>query len=239
LSHSDIQNYSNYSASGFGLSGGVTISGGDAPQEIGGMKLQQVGENHKDGSSKVEYGGVAGVGTQGNWGITKGLATALLGQVNDKGSESSVTSSAINTKNIVIRDNEAQLALTGKSAAETAQAIQKTNLHQALKKQDVETIRSDLESDLNTATEFVNNTNKIGDEIYYRIEKNEQNIYLKHKKASDCDNISCIKTSEIDVDRLSVPQTKEEAEQLARLYVHGIMNQSDEDRTIGAIQYGG
>ncbi|MFU2055624.1 hypothetical protein ACLRAA_12015, partial [Gallibacterium anatis] len=77
---------------------------------------------------------------------TKGLATALLGQVNDKGSESSVTSSAINTKNIVIRDNEAQLALTGKSAAETAQAIQKTNLHQALKKQDVETIRSDLES---------------------------------------------------------------------------------------------
>ena len=203
------------------------------------MKLQQVGENHKDGSSKVEYGGVAGVGTQGNWGIAKGLATALLGQVNDKGSESSITNSAINTKNIVIRDNEAQLALTGKSAAETAQAIQKTNLHQALKKQDVETIRSDLESDLNTATEFVNNTNKIGDEIYYRIEKNEQNIYLKHKKASDCDNISCIKTSEIDADRLSVPQTKEEAEQLARLYVHGIMNQSDEDRTIGAIQYGG
>ncbi|MFU2133963.1 hemagglutinin repeat-containing protein [Gallibacterium anatis] len=239
LSHSDIQNYSNYSASGFSLSGGVTISGGDAPQEIGGMKLQQVGENHKDGSSKVEYGGVAGVGTQGNWGIAKGLATALLGQVNDKGSESSVTNSAINTKNIVIRDNEAQLALTGKSAAETAQAIQKDNFHQALKKQDVETIRSDLESDLNTATEFVNNTNKIGDEIYYRIEKNEQNIYLKHKKASDCDNISCIKTSEIDVDRLSVPQTKEEAEQLARLYVHGIMNQSDEDRTIGAIQYGG
>ncbi|MEH8036266.1 hemagglutinin repeat-containing protein [Gallibacterium anatis] len=239
LSHSDIQNYSNYSASGFSLSGGVTISGGDAPQEIGGMKLQQVGENHKDGSSKVEYGGVAGVGTQGNWGIAKGLATALLGQVNDKGSESSITNSAINTKNIVIRDNEAQLALTGKSAAETAQAIQKTNLHQALKKQDVETIRSDLESDLNTATEFVNNTNKIGDEIYYRIEKNEQNIYLKHKKASDCDNISCIKTSEIDVDRLSIPQTKEEAEQLARLYVHGIMNQSDEDRTIGAIQYGG
>ncbi|WIM84873.1 hemagglutinin repeat-containing protein [Gallibacterium anatis] len=239
LSHSDIQNYSNYSASGFSLSGGVTISGGDAPQEIGGMKLQQVGENHKDGSSKVEYGGVAGVGTQGNWGIAKGLATALLGQVNDKGSESSVTNSAINTKNIVIRDNEAQLALTGKSAAETAQAIQKDNFHQALKKQDVETIRSDLESDLNTATEFVNNTNKIGDEIYYRIEKNEQNIYLKHKKASDCDNISCIKTSEIDVDRLSVPKTKEEAEQLARLYVHGIMNQSDEDRTIGAIQYGG
>ena len=65
------------------------------------------------------------MGTQGNWGIAKGLATALLGQVNDKGSESSVTNSAINTKNIVIRDNEAQLALTGKSAAETAQAIQK------------------------------------------------------------------------------------------------------------------
>ncbi|WIM80129.1 hemagglutinin repeat-containing protein [Gallibacterium anatis] len=239
LSYSNIINYSNHSASGFGLSGGVTVSGGDAPKEIGGMKLQQIGQNHQDGSAKVEYSGVAGVGSQGNWGITKGIATGLLGQVKDKGSETGITTSSINTTNITIRNRDTQQKLTGKTVEESLQGLTKINLHQGVEKADVETIRSDLESDLNTATEFVNNTNKIGDEIYYRIEKNEQNIYLKHKKASDCDNISCIKTSEIDVDRLSVPKTKEEAEQLARLYVHGIMNQSDEDRTIGAIQYGG
>ncbi|MEH8027994.1 hypothetical protein P9074_04790 [Gallibacterium anatis] len=239
LSYSNIINYSNHSASGFGLSGGVTVSGGDAPKEIGGMKLQQIGQNHQDGSAKVEYSGVAGVGSQGNWGITKGIATGLLGQVKDKGSETGITTSSINTTNITIRNRDTQQKLTGKTVEESLQGLTKINLHQGVEKADVETIRSDLERDLNTATEFIHNTNKIGDEIYYRIEKNEQNIYLKHKKVSDCDNISCIKTSEIDVDRLSVPKTKEEAEQLARLYVHGIMNQSDEDRTIGAIQYGG
>ncbi|MFZ7236240.1 hemagglutinin repeat-containing protein [Avibacterium gallinarum] len=239
LSYSDIINYSNHSASGFGLSGGVTVSGGDAPKEIGGMKLRQIGENHQDGSAKVEYSGVAGVGSQGNWGITKGIATGLLGQVKDKGSETGITTSSINTTNITIRNRDAQQKLTGKTVEESLQELPRINLHQGVEKADIETIRSNLERDLNTATEFVNNFNNQGDEIYYQIEKNEQNIYLKHKKDENCQSIECIKVSEINVNQLTVPKTKEEAELLARLYVHGIMNESDEDRTIGAIQYGG
>ncbi|MEE6113274.1 hemagglutinin repeat-containing protein [Avibacterium paragallinarum] len=239
LSYSDIINYSNHSASGFGLSGGITVSGGDAPKEIGGMKLQQIGQNHQDGSAKVEYSGVAGLGSQGNWGITKGIATGLLGQVKDKGSESGITTSSINTANITIRDHEAQQKISGKTVKESLQGLSKINLHQGVEKADIETIRADLERDLNTATEFVNNFNNQGDEIYYQIEKNEQNIYLKHKKDENCQSIECIKVSEINVNQLTVPKTKEEAELLARLYVHGIMNESDEDRTIGAIQYGG
>ncbi|WP_455550471.1 two-partner secretion domain-containing protein [Avibacterium paragallinarum] len=239
LSYSNIINYSNHSASGFGLSGGVTVSGGDAPKEIGGMKLRQIGENHQDGSAKVEYSGVAGVGSQGNWGITKGIATGLLGQVKDKGSETGITTSSINTANITIRNRDAQQKLTGKTVEESLQELPRINLHQGVEKADIETIRSNLERDLNTATEFVNNFNDQGDEIYYQIEKNEQNIYLKHKKDENCQSIECIKVSEINVNQLTVPKTKEEAELLARLYVHGIMNESDEDRTIGAIQYGG
>ena len=239
LSSSDIQNYSNYSAKGFGLSGGVTVSGGNAPKEIGGMKLQQIGQNAQDGSAKVEYSGVAGIGSQGNWGITKGISTALLGQVSDKSSENGVTTSAINTDNITIRNASMQKKLTGKSVEETLHDLPKINLHQHVEKADIETIRSDLERDLHTATEFVDNTNGVGDEIYYRIEKNEQNIYLKHKKEKDCQNIECIKVSEVNVNQLTVPKTKEEAELLARIYVHGIMNTSDQDRTPGAIQYGG
>ncbi|VTR49878.1 heme utilization or adhesion protein [Actinobacillus pleuropneumoniae] len=78
MSHQDIQNQSSYSAKGFGLNGGFSVGGGDTSQEVEGMKLQQIGQNHTDGSSKVEFGGVAGVGSQGNWGITKGLATAFF-----------------------------------------------------------------------------------------------------------------------------------------------------------------
>ncbi|MDH3000046.1 hypothetical protein A1D23_00510 [Chelonobacter oris] len=239
LTHSDIQNYSNYSAKGFGLSGGVTVSGGDAPKEMDGMSLQHIGQNAQDGSSKVEYSGVAGVGSQGNWGITKGITTALLGQVKDKGSESGITTSLINTANLTIRNRDAQQKLIGKTAEESLKNLPKINLHQRVEKVDVETIRSGLERDLNTATEFVNNTNEVGDEIYYRIEKNEQNIYLKHKKDENCQSIECIKISELNVDQLTVPTNKEEAELLSRSYVHGIMNTSDQDRTTGAIQYGG
>ncbi|MFZ7256772.1 hemagglutinin repeat-containing protein [Avibacterium avium] len=239
LTYADIQNHSNYSASGFGLSGGVTVSGGDAPKEVGGMKLRQIGQNAQDGSAKVEYDGIAGIGSQGNWGITKGITTALLGQVKDKGSESGITTSSINTANITIRDHEAQQKISRKTVEESLQGLSKINLHQGVEKADVETIRSDLERDLNTATEFVKNINDVGDEIHYRIEKNEQNIYLKHKKEENCQNIECINISEVNVNQLTVPKTKEEAELLARLYVHGIMNMSDEDRTIGAIQYGG
>lgn len=78
------------------------------------MKLQQIGQNHQDGSAKVELDGVSGVGSQGNWGVAKGLATVFLGQVSDKGNESGITTSSINTANIQIRDTEAEQVLTGK-----------------------------------------------------------------------------------------------------------------------------
>lgn len=65
LTHQDIQNQSSYSAKGFGLDGGFSVGGGKSPQKIGDMELQQIGNNHKDGSSKVELNGIAGVASQG------------------------------------------------------------------------------------------------------------------------------------------------------------------------------
>ncbi|PJG84588.1 hemagglutinin repeat-containing protein, partial [Conservatibacter flavescens] len=239
LSHEDVGNHSSHSANGFGLSGGVTVSGGEAPQELGGVKLLEVGQNHQDGGAKVELGGVAGVGSQGNWGVAKGLATALLGQVSDKGSDNSVTTSSINTHNIHIRDEQAQLELTGKTAEETAQAISQPNSHRTLAQADVEKIKSDLEQNLAISNEFVNKVSEIGDEIHYRIEKNEQNIFVKEKREAGCQSIECIQEHALDVNKLDVPRTKEEAEKLARMYAHGILNKDDKSRTIGAIQYGG
>ena len=239
ITHSDIENYSNHNAKGFGVGGGVTIGGGNAPKEIGGVELQKIGQNNADGSGKVETGGIAGIGSQGNWGVAKGLISGLLGQVSDKGNEHGVTKSSINTQNFLIRNKETQEKLTGKSIDETIQTLNKENLHQKLAKADIESIKSDLERDLSVATKFVENVNSVGDDIYYNIEKTDKNILLKQKRDKNCEDISCIQAKEIDVNTLNVPKTKEEAEQLARMYAHGIFNTNDEERITGAIQYGG
>ena len=239
ITHSDLENHSSHNAKGFGVGGGVTIGGGNAPKEIGGVELQKIGKNNADGSGKVETGGIAGIGSQGNWGLAKGLITGLLGQVSDKGSEHGVTTSSINTKHLIIRDKEAQEQLTGKSINETIEALNQENRHQKLAKADVESIKSNLERDLSVATKFVENVNSVGDDIYYNIEKTDKNILLKQKRDKNCEDISCIQAKEIDVNTLNVPKTKEEAEQLARMYAHGIFNTNDEERITGAIQYGG
>ncbi|WP_410683511.1 two-partner secretion domain-containing protein [Avibacterium paragallinarum] len=243
LSYSNIINYSNHSASGFGLSGGVTVSGGDAPKEIGGMKLQQIGQNAQDGSAKVEYDGVAGIGSQGNWGITKGITTALLGQVKDKGSESGITTSSINTANITIRDHEAQQKISGKTVKESLQGLSKINLHQGVEKANVETIRSDLERDLNTATEFVNNVNNQGDEIHYKMEKNEDSLFSIQPKTVECNHISCL---DFDKDNSQALKkliysdellTEEQAKLLSKVATAGMLNLSREEKVSSAILY--
>ncbi|MEH8024589.1 hemagglutinin repeat-containing protein [Gallibacterium anatis] len=243
LSYSNIINYSNHSASGFGLSGGVTVSGGDAPKEIGGMKLQQIGQNHQDGSAKVEYSGVAGLGSQGNWGITKGVATALLGQVKDKGSETGITTSSINTTNITIRNRDAQQKLTGKTVEESLQNLSKINLHQGVEKADIETIRSDLEHNLNTATEFVNNFNNHGDEIHYKMEKNEDSLFSIQPKTEDCNHISCLdfdKDNSQALKKLIYSEellTEEQAKLLSKVATAGMLNLTREQKVSSAILY--
>ncbi|MDO9914402.1 hypothetical protein Q7469_11845, partial [Glaesserella parasuis] len=238
LNATDIENTSSSSADGFSLSGSATVSGGEAPKEVGGVKLKEIGKNHKDGSSKVELGGVAGVANQGNWGITKGLVTGLLGQVHSSSNENGITTSTINTRNLVIRDENAQTQL-GTSSAEMIAKVNKDNIHQSVNQVDGSQLQSEIESDLAISKSFVNNINDTGDEIYYKIEKKEDNIFVKEKRAKDCESIDCIKMSELDVETLEVPKTKEEAEKLARMYAHGIFNIDDRDRLQGAIQYGG
>ncbi|QLB12881.1 hypothetical protein EV697_10818 [Bisgaardia hudsonensis] len=51
--------------------------------------------------------------------------------------------------------------------------------------------------------------------------------------------IDCIASKELDINNLEVPKTREEAEKLSRMYAHGIMNMTDNDRLTGVIQYGG
>lgn len=242
LTYQDIYNHSDYSAKGFGLNGGFSVSGGEAPKEIAGVKLQQIGENHRDGSSKVEISGVAGAGSQGNWGVAK-LATSFLGQVSDKGSESGITTASINTKNITIRDEQAQQQLTGKTAEEAIKEINKTNLHQEVNKVDIEQIKGDVERDLTTATDFVKNLHERGDEIYYRMEKNEDSVFSIQKKIEDCNHISCLDfkaDNSQELKRIIYGDkilTDEQAQPLSKVATAGMLNLKRKDKVSSAILY--
>ncbi|WP_427835145.1 hemagglutinin repeat-containing protein [Actinobacillus pleuropneumoniae] len=250
LSHQDIQNQSSYSAKGFGLNGGFSIGGGDTSQEVEGMKLQQIGQNHTDGSSKVEFGGVAGVGSQGNWGITKGLATAFLGQVRDSSRQSGITTSFINTANIQIRESEAQKVLTGKTTEETVKLINKANIHQAVTKTDVEQVKSDLGRDLTIATDFVKNLSNRGDRMYYQMEKNEDSLFSIHDevKNKNCNHISCLgfedrsfKDNSQTLKRIIYSDqilTDEQAKLLSNVAIAGMLNLERKDKVSSAILYG-
>lgn len=159
--------------------------------------------------------------------------------MSDKSSESGITTSAVNTRNITITDEAAQLALTGKTTAQTISEIHRENVHQTVTKPNVEQVKADLERDLNISRDFIDNLNKVGDKLYYEVEKNPNNILVKYKP-EECTDPSCLRTFDLDMEQLKNRKlTKEEAETLSRMYVHGIFNITDDDRTEGGILYGG
>ncbi|QLB12879.1 hypothetical protein EV697_10816 [Bisgaardia hudsonensis] len=242
LSHSDIQNHSS-SAKGFGLSGGFSVSGGNAPKEVEGVKLKPVGENHSDGNSKVEIQGIAGIGNQGNWGIAKGLATALLGQMSDKGSENGVTTSRINTSNIKITDSSAQEKLTGQATSQLIDTLNQRNQNQnqSVSKVDIQAIKEDLSRDLDIAQSFINNVSQTGDDIYYKMEKNEDSSFTTSKERADCEHISCLKVNDPLVLKKVIYSdkvlTREQAELLSKTATAGMLNLTREDKISSAILY--
>jgi len=244
----DIENHSSVSGKGFGLGGGFSVSGGGAPKDLGSVKLQKVGKNHQDGSSKVEFSGIAGIANQGNWGIAKGLATGALGYLSRNRSENGVTGSSINTKNMIIRNEEAQRAL-GLSSEEIIARVNKDNIHQSLNKPNVEQFKTDLERDLAVSKAFVDNISRHGDEIYYNMEKNEDSIFSIKKKTDDCEHISCLKFDEKGNNTADNSQelkaalysdkilTEEQAELFSRMATAGMLNLTPKDKVSSAILY--
>ncbi len=93
LSYSDIQNHGDYTGSALGLSANVSMGGGkDAPKQVGGVNLMELGANNEQG--------------EGSLGLHK-----TLGYGRDKDKQGSVTKSGINTANITITDRVKQQQL--------------------------------------------------------------------------------------------------------------------------------
>ena len=133
LTHSDIENHSNYSGSSFGVSGSVAANF-DTP--FGKEGQAQSSKQAVDDDGNPIYRNDRGELTteaknaQGK-DNAKQLATGWdsletstgLGIGRDKESQSSVTKSGINTSNIEIRDHAEQLAKTGETVEQTLDSI--------------------------------------------------------------------------------------------------------------------
>ena len=133
LTHSDIENHSNYSGSSFGVSGSVAANF-DTP--FGKEGQAQSSKQAVDDDGNLIYRNDRGELTteaknaQGKDNAKK-LATGWdsletstgLGVGRDKESQSSVTKSSINTSNIEIRDQAEQLAKTGETVEQTLDSI--------------------------------------------------------------------------------------------------------------------
>ncbi|TDQ58951.1 filamentous hemagglutinin [Mesocricetibacter intestinalis] len=242
LTHRDIQNYSSHNAKGFGFGGGFSVGGGSSAQNIAGTPLEHIGSNRADGSAQIEYKGVTGIFSQGNWGLAKGVLSAALGQVKQHNNESAITTSRINDKNILIRDMENQHKLSASGIEETIANLQKENRHQILTKADTEKLKSDLARDLNIAMDFIKNISDSGDKLYYKAEKNEDSSFTMGKPAN-CEHIDCLEFDKDNSQQLKELiygeriLTEKQAEQLSNLFTAGMLNLTRKEKVESAILY--
>ena len=133
ITHSDIENHSNYSGSSFGVSGSVSAN---FETPFGENGAPQSGKQAVDDDGNLIYRNDRGELTreaknaQGKdnakqlatgWDSLDGNMSAGYGS--DKSSQSSVTKSGINTAHIEIRDEKAQFEKTGKTAEEVLETI--------------------------------------------------------------------------------------------------------------------
>ena len=133
ITHSDIENHSNYSGSSFGVSGSVSANFETPFGENGAAQSTKQATDKdgnllytdKNGNTTVNSKGVDG---QEN---AKKLAEGKeslqfsygMGYGKDSDSQSSTTKSGINTQNIIIKDEAEQLKRTGKTVQEEIAAI--------------------------------------------------------------------------------------------------------------------
>ena len=101
LTHSNIQNHSRYEGESFGLGASVAVSG------------KTLGQSAQNKPQDKHLTSVA----------DKNSASSSVGYGSDSDSQSSITKSGINTQNIQITDEAAQIRLTGKTAAQTKAEI--------------------------------------------------------------------------------------------------------------------
>ena len=183
LTHSDIENHSNYSGSSFGVSGSVAANF-DTP--FGKEGQAQSGKQAVDDDGNLIYRNDRGELTteaknaQGKdnakqlatgWDSLDGNMSAGYGT--DKSSQSSVTKSGINTANIEIRDEKAQFEKTGKTVEEVLETI-KTDITTETAAQhsgklenqfNKEDVLKEINLQVQVTKDFIDNAQEIKDKV--------------------------------------------------------------------------
>ena len=183
LTHSDIENHSNYSGSSFGVSGSVAANF-DTP--FGKEGQAQSGKQAVDDDGNPIYRNDRGELTteaknaQGKdnakqlatgWDSLDGNMSAGYGT--DKSSQSSVTKSGINTAHIEIRDEKAQFEKTGKTVEEVLETI-KTDITTETAAQhsgklenqfNKEDVLKEINLQVQVTKDFIDNAQEIKDKV--------------------------------------------------------------------------
>ena len=157
LTHSDIQNHSRYEGESFGLGASVAVSG------------KTLGQGAQNKPQDKHLTSVA----------DKNSASSSVGYGSDSDSQSSITKSGINTQNIQITDEAAQIRLTGKIAAQTKADID-TNVttdtaerHSGSLKNvfDKDRVQSELDLQRTVSQDFSKNVQQANTEINRHLDK--------------------------------------------------------------------
>ena len=183
LTHSDIENHSNYSGSSFGVSGSVAANF-DTPfgkegqaqsskqavdddgnpiyrNDRGELTTEAKNAQGKDNAKQLATG----------WDSLDGNMSAGYGT--DKSSQSSVTKSGINTAHIEIRDEKAQFEKTGKTAEEVLETI-KTDITTETAAQysgklenqfNKEDVLKEINLQVQVTKDFIDNAQEIKDKV--------------------------------------------------------------------------
>ena len=161
LTHSDIRNVSEYDAKGISLGGGFNAGKSDAKGEKQPDTVYSSPDKIDQHASSIT-------------GVSKSIG---FGSDSDK--DSSVTKSGINTQNITIRDEQAQQALTGKTAEQIKSEIL-TNITTdtardnsgALKNNfDKEKVQSEINLQMEVTKKFDETRQEAKQEIYNKVDK--------------------------------------------------------------------
>nr|WP_240318043.1 hemagglutinin repeat-containing protein [Neisseria lactamica] len=157
LTHSDIKNHSQYKGESFGLGASASISG------------KTLGQGAQNKPQNKHLTSVA----------DKNGASSSVGYGSDSDSQSSITKSGINTQNIQITDEAAQIRLTGKTAAQTKADIG-TNVttdtaerHSGSLKNvfDKDRVQSELDLQRTVSQDFSKNVQQANTEINQHLDK--------------------------------------------------------------------
>ena len=212
ITHSDIENHSNYSGSSFGVSGSVSANF-ETPFGENGAAQSTKQATDKDGNLLyTDKNGNTTVNSKGVDGKenTKKLAEGKeslqfsygMGYGKDSDSQSSTTKSGINTQNIIIKDEAEQLKRTGKTVQEEIAAIktdittesaqsQSGKLENRFNKDDVQ---KELDSQREVTEKFGQNVveagsllaNKFGEEA--KAKRHEAAIALEEAEKAKAEN---------------------------------------------------